>query len=226
MKPAINVVTRFSRKENIEKCLNSLYKQTYNNIHHIITYETDELRKYLETKVNHSITTMIRVPNLERVQGLCRFYNHHDRALNYLNPDREFMNLKTSTDGKDPSPNENIPVEPQKYWGGNWWCMDLPNSIRVREPHFPYNQYIKIAEKAYKKGWVVFLDDDDQWVDENSLKNIVNHINQHKEDTVHIWRFNTINSGIKPHDNYWNYSCSKYCCQSNNRIPCCHSCYC
>ena len=68
MKPVINIVTRFSRIESIERCLNTLYKQTYDNIHHIITYETDELKEYLDTKVNHNITTMVRVPNLERAQ--------------------------------------------------------------------------------------------------------------------------------------------------------------
>ena len=39
--------------------------------------------------------------------------------------------------------------------------MDLNHSLRSREHHFPYNQYVKIAEKAYKKGWVTILDDDD-----------------------------------------------------------------
>jgi len=185
MKPVINIVTRFSRIESIERCLNTLYKQTYDNIHHIITYETDELKEYLDTKVNHNITTMVRVPNLERVQGLCRFYNHHDRALNYLNPNRGFMNLKISVDGKDPSPNEKVSVEPQKYWKGSWWCMDLHHSVRVREPHFPYNQYMKIAERAYKEGWVVLLDDDDTWMNKDSLKTLVTHINQHDTDTIH-----------------------------------------
>lgn len=205
MKPVINVVTRFSRKENIEKCLNHLYEQTYDNIHHVITYETDELRKYLETEINHGITTMVRVPNLNMIPKLCRYYNHHDRVLNFIEPDLDFMNTKISINSEDPSPHEKIPVEPKKYWNKGWWCMDLNHSLRSREHHFPYNQYVKIAEKAYKKGWVTILDDDDAWTSKNTLSTIADQINSHSKDTVHIWKFNTVRDGIKPHSNWWNY---------------------
>jgi len=69
-KPLINIITRASRKESILTSINSVKSQTYKNVHYIITYETEEMRKYLIDVVDKEKTTLVKVPNSKQIPGL------------------------------------------------------------------------------------------------------------------------------------------------------------
>ena len=47
--PLVNIITRFSRKDKFPRALESLSSQTYNNIRHYITYETQENLEFLQS---------------------------------------------------------------------------------------------------------------------------------------------------------------------------------
>ena len=53
--------------------------------------------------------------------------------------------------------------------------------------HFPYNLYLKIAEKELREGWVFYLDDDDVFMSDDTLKDMVGEINKFNSDTLHIF---------------------------------------
>lgn len=50
--------------------------------------------------------------------------------------------------------------------------------------HFPYNEYLNNLFAEVKSGWVMMLDDDDQFVNENSLHAIANHAT-HEDRFIH-----------------------------------------
>ena len=60
----------------------------------------------------------------------------------------------------------------------------------------PHNLYFNEMLKVVEEGWVIFLDDDDLFYDENSLEIIVNNILD--DDTMVIWQMNFINGLILP----------------------------
>lgn len=60
----------------------------------------------------------------------------------------------------------------------------------------PHNLYFNEMLKVVEEGWVIFLDDDDLFYDENSLEIIVNNILN--DDTMVIWQMNFINGLILP----------------------------
>lgn len=62
----------------------------------------------------------------------------------------------------------------------------------------PWNLHINVLHNYVKEGWIMYLDDDDMFINENSLSIIVNHIEN--EDELLLWRVN-INGRIVPDDN-------------------------
>lgn len=197
--PIINIITRFSEKENLDRCLKSIYKQTYQNIHHIITYEHNKDREYLESKLSPNIdTTLVKVPNLKAVKGLSYTYNHHDYYTKFLEPNYEFWDKK-------PYSKEDmgirVDVDPVKFKLGSWWCETLGFTFRVKLNHFPYNLYIKEAEKFVKEGWIAYLDNDDEIIEPNGIEELVKQLED--EDTLHIVKFFHFEQNQAKPDKFW-----------------------
>jgi len=64
----------------------------------------------------------------------------------------------------------------------------------VKADHAPYNTYFNIAHKHTKKGWIVYLDDDDMLVYSNSIEYLVQNIKHHNINNIlHLWFANFIN---------------------------------
>jgi glycosyltransferase involved in cell wall biosynthesis len=59
----------------------------------------------------------------------------------------------------------------------------------------PWNLYMNHLYKEVEDGWVMFLDDDDNFVNEGSLKEICNHLND--ENSLIIWKL-IIDDAILP----------------------------
>lgn len=55
-------------------------------------------------------------------------------------------------------------------------------------PYFPYNLYFNEVTKFITEGWILYLDDDDRFVDETCLEQIADLIQQTDEDTLIYWR--------------------------------------
>lgn len=65
MNPVINIVTRtHNRPQYFKNCVKSIEQQSYKNIHHIVTYQTDEDYNYVK-EYNHNITP-VKVPNVKK----------------------------------------------------------------------------------------------------------------------------------------------------------------
>jgi glycosyltransferase involved in cell wall biosynthesis len=67
-------------------------------------------------------------------------------------------------------------------------------------PYSPHNLYFNEVHKYIKDGWVIYLDDDDRFVDSFSLENVVKLINNNDEDTLIIWRMIYSNGSFLPLD--------------------------
>jgi len=65
---------------------------------------------------------------------------------------------------------------------------------------FPYNLYENKLMEQVTKGWVMFLDDDDQFIDKDSLSTIASHAKT-KNDLL-LWRVQ-IHNRIVPENNNW-----------------------
>lgn len=59
---------------------------------------------------------------------------------------------------------------------------------RTTGPYSPHNLYLNEAIKHVNEGWVMYLDDDDRFIDNNSIKTIVRLIEDHDDDTLIYWR--------------------------------------
>tara|TARA_R110002153_G_scaffold6711_2_gene30699 strand:- start:628 stop:1473 length:846 start_codon:yes stop_codon:yes gene_type:complete len=185
--PLINIITRCARPENIKRCLNSVSSQTYKNIHHIVTYQNDEIKDFLkEFEGIHKV----RVPNLKAIKGLALQHYVHPGKDNFLNPDLEWMEKKIITDfspGDSGSPM--VPTKPEPsitVWDGPVFHVSLDYAYTVRFKHFPYDIFLKIAEQHVKEGWVVYLDDDDYLKEDTALEELVKEINMYDNDTLHL----------------------------------------
>jgi len=66
--------------------------------------------------------------------------------------------------------------------------------------HFPYNLYLNEMAKEVKEGWVIYLDDDDIFINNNALDTITNSITG--EDDLILWRVK-IGSIIVPSDEHF-----------------------
>lgn len=65
----------------------------------------------------------------------------------------------------------------------------------MKTGHFPYNSYLKVAEREILPGWVMYLDDDDILYDDSVIQLLVDNIMIHDEDTIHwfpCYRDNTL----------------------------------
>ena len=98
--PLINVLTRASRKDSIQPSIESVASQTYENYHHIITYETKEMGEYLESIVNLEKTTLVKVPKYKHFPELSFSYNHHNDYTKFLEPNWEFWERKVHINGE------------------------------------------------------------------------------------------------------------------------------
>ena len=192
----INIITRFSRKDSIDKCLNSIQNQTYKHINHIITYEKDEDKKLLEQKTQ---STLIKVPSWKPIPNTYISYNHHDLYNEYLNPNLVFWDKKVQSTPivEDIS----IDVEPVRYTSkeGNW-LETTGKSQRVVFEHFPPNLYLKIAEQHVIEGWVVYLDDDDVFDSPTVLEEIIQELVD--KDILYLVKCKR-SDGIHPSEEFW-----------------------
>ena len=201
MDPLINIITRVSRKNYFYRCYKSIHTQTYKNINHICTYPDIQTGEFLSTFDN--ITTL-RVPNLRRIEGMYYNYNHHALTDDFITPDWKFIDKVPHTPGDDRDLFTS-PVTEVKYQKDGFFCYSYPLSQRATFRHSPYNVYLKIAEKETKPGWVIYLDDDDYFVESDTLQKIVDQINLHDTNTIHLFRVEQELGKIKPSDRYWEY---------------------
>jgi hypothetical protein len=67
---------------------------------------------------------------------------------------------------------------------------DSPNPNTGK--YSPHNLYFNEMLKVVESGWVIFLDDDDLFYDENSLECISNHLKD--DDSIVIWQMNFVNN--------------------------------
>jgi len=198
--PLINIITRASRPNYFRKCYESIHNQTYGNFNHIVTYETDEMYKFLSEFTKNGRMTLVRVPNRKRIPGLRLSWNHNPATEGYINPDHEFLDYKLDLNSE--YRDVHFPVTQKHYIkpsdGSSW---SYPNvTWREHTIHAPYNIYLKIAEKKVKSGWVMYLDDDDIFMDNEVLMKLSEHILKCDEDTLHISRFILPNKYIIPND--------------------------
>ena len=68
-------------------------------------------------------------------------------------------------------------------------------------PFAPYNLYMNVLQEKVIDGWIMYLDDDDLFMDENSLSTIVNEIEKSDEDTMLIWAMKFSNGFVVPKKN-------------------------
>ena len=164
--PLINIITRFSRKDKfLENCLPSIQAQTYKNYHHVITYETEDMKDFLLGHIDPSKTTLCKVFPMKKIKGLSKSFYYKQHRL-FDDVDKIDAKLWTPEEEGVSSPN----------WKGG----------RTKFAHFPYNLYFIRAEKKIREGWVIYLDDDDQLYKDTALEELVNGITD--EDTLYFFR--------------------------------------
>lgn len=94
-------------------------------------------------------------------------------------------------------------IESQTYKDINWIvgsdcaCPYYPNAIKLykdyQQPLFipnghyyaPYNKYLETLATYCKDGYIIYVDDDDCFVDENSLSTIIDNV---EEDKMLVWK--------------------------------------
>ena len=178
MKPLINIVTRCSRKEKfLETCLPSIQSQTYENYHHVITYETEDMKDFLLEHVDPSKTTLCKVFPMKKIKGLSKSFYYEQHGL-FDDVDKIDARLWTPEEKGVSSPN----------WRGG----------RTKFNHFPYNLYFIRAENKIREGWVVYLDDDDYLFADMVLEKMADHLID--IDTLYFIR--TINTHSKQPQGY------------------------
>jgi glycosyltransferase involved in cell wall biosynthesis len=64
----------------------------------------------------------------------------------------------------------------------------------------PHNLYFNEMVKYIDSGWIIYLDDDDEFTDETVIEKIVNVINENDEDTLIFWQFKLGENWILPKD--------------------------
>jgi len=205
--PLINIITRFSRKDKFPRALESLSTQTYSNIRHYITYETQESLEFLQSLEYKYPTAFIRVPKYNKIKDLYLYFEHHDADTDYLNWDWGKWNVQVVL-GKEKPPRKEVKCKKVKYQGKNIWCEGLSHSLRKWSMHAPYNMYVKIAETCIGKGWIMYLDDDDVYTSKDSVGVIADHIIKNNEDTLLLFRMkrkSDCGQHIVPNDHFYSY---------------------
>ena len=164
--PLINIITRFSRKDKfLENCLPSIQSQTYENYHHVITYETEDMKDFLLGHIDPSKTTLCKVFPMKKIKGLSKSFYYKQHRL-FDDVDKIDAKLWTPEEEGVSSPN----------WKGG----------RTKFAHFPYNLYFIRAEKKIREGWVIYLDDDDQLYKDTALEELARNLVD--EDTLYFFR--------------------------------------
>jgi len=139
IQPLVNVLTRTSRRPKyFEKCFNSVAKQTYLNINHLISVDDDETENYVR-----------------------KYTNNYIRVKKY--------------DG-------NIP--------------ELDPKTKIRRAA-PYNLYLNELRNKVKNGWIMFLDDDDVFLQDTVIEELIETVKN--EDDLLLWKVKFPNTIIPPH---------------------------
>lgn len=142
--PIINILTRTSNRPNYFKnCIESVKKQTYQNINHIISVDNVETEEYVKNYTN-----------------------------NY--------------------------IKVKKYIG---YIPPLDPIYGLRRPA-PYNLYLNDLKNQVKEGWIMFLDDDDMFLSENAIEEIVSNIKS--EDDILYWKVKLSDIRYIPEDIFFN----------------------
>jgi len=202
--PIINIITRASRINFFKLNYESIHNQTYTNVNHIVTYETPEMYDKLK---HYKDITLVKVPHKSKIKGLVVSWNHNVKTDNYLHPDHDFLDYQVLDHYNDHSNNrfvdEQKEVKPDvfEYQRGDVKYHSTGDKTwREYGTHAPYNWYLKIAERALLRGWIMYVDDDDQLNENTTLEGVVEEINKHDEDTLHIFRFTYPNGDLIPDD--------------------------
>ena len=203
--PVINIITRASRKNYFKLNYDSIFNQTYKNINHIVTYETSEMYEFLKQFEN---LTLVRVPHKIKIEGLKVCWNHNIKTDKYLNPNHEFLDYRaldhneTHDNNRFMYESKDIKQDQYEWQDGNIrYHLTGEGTWREYATHAPYNWYLKIAEKALRPGWVMYVDDDDQLNGEGVIDNVVKEINSNLLDTLHIFPFTYPNGDLIPDNN-------------------------
>jgi hypothetical protein len=202
-----NIITRFSRKDKIERTINSVNQQTFSNINHYITYENDKDIDFLKSIKTKVPTHFIKVPKYNKIDNIGIYYEYHDIHTNYLDWDLEKSKFKFyhGNPPDEKSDEDRIIYDSQiRYEKDGFWCETLNYSVRMVCRHFPYNLYLKIVEGYLEDGWIIYLDDDDFFMSNDSLEKLNNHIENNDEDTIHIFKILTAFDGVTmPNEKYF-----------------------
>ena len=167
----------------LENCLPSIQSQTYENYHHVITYETEELKNSLLEYVDPGKTTWCKVFPTKKIKGLYKsfYYKQHG-----LLDDVDKIDAKLWAPGEQGVSNPN--------WKGG----------RTKFAHFPYNLYMIKAERKIKEGWVIYLDDDDWLYKDTALEELANDLVD--KDTLYFFRV-ARGKELLPYDYVLEHSC-------------------
>lgn len=204
-----NFVTRFSRKKMIQRTIDSLRSQTYQNFRHYITYENKEDLEFLKS-LNYGPTyktKFIKVPKYNKMEHVGIYYEYHDIYTDYSQWDwyKDNVNVFYGKPPKRDNEKEEISYEPITFKSDTFWCSSYEKSLRLVCKHFPYNLYLKIVEGYMKDGWVIYLDDDDHIFKNDSLENLACEVEKHNEDTLHIFKILKSDKTTMPSDLYFRY---------------------
>lgn len=201
------IVTRFSRKDKIQRTIDSISNQTFSDIKHYITYESDNEIEFLNSLKTKVPTQFIKVPKYIPIKDIGIYYEYHDLHTDYVNWDLEKSKFKFYY-GNPPNENSDedriVYDSVVRYEKDGFWCATLNHTVRMVCRHFPYNLYLKIVEGYLDDGWIIYLDDDDFFINDDVLEKLNNQINIHDEDTIHIFKILTRDSNVTmPNEKYF-----------------------
>lgn len=207
MNTKINIITRCSRESNFEQTLESINSQDYKNIEHFVTYQSEEMLTFLKSLNYKYNTNFIRVPNVKRISNLFIFVDFDDAHENFVDFDWNNLNYEIHVgDPKeyDSSKRTQEKTEILRFEKDGFWCTTLGRKVTRKFGHFPFNYFCKIAEQHIEDGWIIYLDDDDFYTENTSISKLVNEIEKHNEDTIHIVKMKRHETTI-PSEGYFHY---------------------
>lgn len=162
--PIINIITRVSRLNLFEDCYKSVKNQTYKNINHILTYETEFIGDKIKLNYDLENVSLCKVSKLKKLDGLYRSFTYN-----------QFFRY------------EELDQWDYKVWDGVEETSNRADKgkTRMKSEHFPFESYLKMAEKRIKYGWVMYLDDDDILINDNVIEEVAERITKFDVDTIH-----------------------------------------
>lgn len=202
------------------------YPETFEISHYISIFNKREIH-YLNNNLYNERTIFFPIGNvvdIDTKKDLEKFEKHEKNQETKINIDRKNIkiNILTRTSGRPlyfKKCRESILSQTHKnikhlissdsknntYLKGIEYIDVKPIKIedvklKKGETFAPYNLYLNDLLQEVKDGWVLILDDDDAFVSEDSLSEIVSHINS--EDDLLFWRVQFPNQLI-PSDKYW-----------------------